>query len=184
MCDSMNDNPMSIRPVDDPKFREDWEAFIQEFSQESDRACALLGAAYLDELLTELLLSFLIDDKESMNLLGLEKPYAPIGTFSSKILTCFCLGMMDRIQFKDLTSIRRIRNKFAHSLHGLSFQESEIEKECNRLMVHRMTPFNLDARNKFVTTVMILSVDIDAQRRDFLPQRRTIPDYFGFLADQ
>lgn len=179
----MSDNSQPIRSPDDPKFREDWEAFVNEFAHESDRASALLGAAYLDEILGELIESFLVDDETTRSLLSSNRPYAPLGTFSSRILAAFCLGLIDRVQYKDLSSIRRIRNQFAHQLQGLSFQDESIEKECNKLVAYRMTSFNLDAEGRFLCTVLVLSVDIDAQRRNFLPQRRTIPDFYGFLEE-
>lgn len=49
--------------------REDWDGFLKEFQGESDRAAAIVGAAFLDEHLRFLLEEFLVDDPESRNLL-------------------------------------------------------------------------------------------------------------------
>ncbi len=48
------------------KLREDWEEFFAEFAGESDRAAAVLSAAYIDELLKNLITNFLVDDNKAV----------------------------------------------------------------------------------------------------------------------
>jgi len=163
-----------------PKLRDDWETFLDEFAHESDRASAVLGAAYLDELLEKLIASFLIDDKKAIDiLLSPSKPYAPLSSFSAKIIMAYCLGLIDKIQYDDLNITKRIRNLFAHGLHGLDFQDEKISSEIKKL-----AKIDKDARGEFVLTVAILSTDIEIQAREALEQKRSIPNHYGFIDAQ
>jgi len=164
--------------------KDEWEKFLGEIAYESDRACAILGAAYLDRLLGDLIANFLIDDQEAVSsLLNPERPYAPLSFFSARISASYCLGLIDKIQYHDLNVLRRIRNQFAHSLHGLSFQDSNIIHEVKKLKTHKMALIPKDIRVEYLLTVAILSTDINIQAKEILPNRRIIPNYYGFIDD-
>ena len=170
---------------DQHKLRDDWETFLHEFAHESDRASAVLGATYLDELLGKLIASFLIDDKKAIDaLLSPSQPYAPLSSFSAKIIMAYCLGLIDKIQYHDLNIIKRIRNLFAHGLQGLEFQDGQISKEINKLRIHRIAKIEKDVRGEFVLTVAILSTDIEIQSREAVAHQRSIPNYYGFIDEQ
>ena len=62
---------------------EDWRAFVREFEDESDRAAAVLGAAWLDVRLERLLGAFLVDDRNAVD--PLFEVQGPIGGFSARI---------------------------------------------------------------------------------------------------
>jgi mannitol operon repressor len=161
---------------------EDYNSFIEELSSETDRACAILGPAYLDARLGELIQAFLVDDPAPVqDLLSPDRPYAPLGSFAARVLAAYCLGLIDPIQHRDLQAIRRIRNLFAHGLQGMSFSDRPISARCDKLVTHRMTPFTFDAKGKFTATVMILATDIEMQAREALEARRTSPDYYSSL---
>jgi len=158
------------------------EAFINEFAHEGDRASAILGAAYLDALLEQLISSFLVDDQDAIGeLLGVGGSYAPLSTFSARITAAYCLGLIDSIQYRDLKTIKRIRNFFAHGLQGLSFQDERIVREFKKLKTHLMAHIPKDIRAKFFLTVMILSTDLQIQAREALKERRSRPSYYGFM---
>src|SRR6266545_1394404 len=98
--------------------------FLDEFRLESDRATAVLGAAYLDEEILQLLTQFLVDDEnEVRDLLDNERP---LGPFGARIRAAYCMGLIAKEEFQDLKLIEAIRNEFAHQLHGLSFDEASI----------------------------------------------------------
>jgi DNA-binding MltR family transcriptional regulator len=118
---------MPHKPI--PEF--DLNAFSGSFRAESDRACAVLGAALLDARLESLynrrLRSF---KKELLSNSG------PLGTFSARIRVANALAWIsDDVRF-DLDQIRSIRNEFAHNFdHELSFAEQSITDKCRTLCV-------------------------------------------------
>ena len=169
-----------ITQKEQPKLREDWNEFFTEFANESDRAAAVLSAAYIDELLKNLIANFLVDDEKVVEkLLDPKKsPHAPLGTFSARITAAFCLGLIDRVQYDDLNIIRQIRNLFAHSLHGVTFKSAEVVKEVKKLKAHRLARIVKDTRGEFILTVAILSTDIEIQAQEISSHQRSIPSYY------
>jgi DNA-binding MltR family transcriptional regulator len=119
-----------------------WEGFEEEFREEGDRAAVIIGAAFLDEYLRQLIASFLIDEENEVNeLLGSEKHLMrPLGSFSVRIRTAYCLGLISKHEYHDLKIIRDMRNKFAHKMHGLSLADQEIREKCSKLVYpHKLT---------------------------------------------
>lgn len=104
------------------------DAVLAEFRVASDRASAVEGGAFLDEILTELLRSFLVADKKND-----EKVFQGNGcfaTFSAKIDVCFRLGLVAREEQRLLHTVRDIRNRFAHQLGEMSFSRQDIRALC------------------------------------------------------
>lgn len=109
----------------------DLNAFSGPFRAESDRACAVLGAALLDARLESLYnrrLRCFTDELLSNN--------GPLGTFSARIRVARALAWIsDDVQY-DLNLIRTIRNEFAHNFdHALSFADQSIADKCRALRV-------------------------------------------------
>lgn len=137
------------------------EALISEMDGQSDRATAIVGAAWVEEELEAAIRSFLIDDKESAKrLLGKS---SPLSSFSAKIDLACLLGMCSRDIAKDLHTIREIRNEFAHNILAkdnakLSFNSGNIKDKCMslRCVAHEepTTP-----RVAFVRACAILNAD-------------------------
>ena len=98
----------------------DFDAFLVEFQSETDRAAAILAAAYVDDLLCKLLLASFVDNSETST--SLVKNEHPLGTFSSRISTSYAFGLITEDEHYDLDQLRVIRNRFAHKLIGLSFK--------------------------------------------------------------
>ena len=136
----------------------DWEGWLKEFQNESDRATAILGAAFLDAKLEDLIKEFLVDDKKAVNnLLGTERP---LGSFGSRNSVAYCLGLISKNQYEDINTIKKIRNKFAHNLHGLNFSRSDIRDICNNLITpkkHNYEPNNHTSRSHYIMAVMLIS---------------------------
>lgn len=107
-----------------PASDDDFNAFLSEFQQESDRAAAVLGAAYADDLLKTLLMRSFVNEGRTVR--ELMRPESAGGTFSSRISLAYAIGLISEDDAKDLHRLREIRNKFAHRLHGLSFEDQSI----------------------------------------------------------
>jgi DNA-binding MltR family transcriptional regulator len=107
----------------------DIEEFSSRFTNESDRACAVLGAAFLDSHLEDLFrrrLSTAADEVLSQR--------GPLGSFGARIDVASALSWIDDDTKCDLTMIRRIRNDFAHKFdHELSFADEAIASRCKQL---------------------------------------------------
>jgi len=161
---------------------DDWNGFYEELQSESPRAAVIVAAAFLDAQLRELLAAFCIEDsKEVSELLGGEdKPDRPLSTFSSRIRAAYCLGLISKKLKDDLNTIRKIRNKFAHQLHGYSFDEPKIVSWCNSLELANMITDAVSRMpaghgDKFVLGVVQLSSWLAMETLKVSQNRRTLP---------
>jgi DNA-binding MltR family transcriptional regulator len=118
----------------------DWKGFYEELQSESPRAAVIIASAFLDAQLRELIARSLVDDeKEVDELLGTEnKPDRPLSSFSARIRTAYCMGLIGESMRHDLNVIRKIRNKFAHKMHGYSFDAPEIVSWCKSIRFAKM----------------------------------------------
>lgn len=105
-----------------------------ELNRQSDRGAAIVAAAWLDDYLTIVLASCLINHPESWKrLLG---PGGSLDSFSAKIDLVTLLGVISPGIRSDFHAIREIRNEFAHhvahkhSHEELSFGSQHIKDKC------------------------------------------------------
>ena len=158
-----------------------WDIFFEEFQKETPRAAVIISGAFLDFLLRDLIGSFMVDDAKKVDeLLGTDDgSEAPLSSFSARIKTAYCLGLITKREFDDLNLIRRIRNKFAHRLHGYSFENREIIEWCNSLqtpiMFKEILPIgNKSYRDRYVFTVSMLVNQLGLRILSTQRERRTI----------
>ena len=98
---------------------------IKEIEKGSDRAAAIVAAAFVEDHLTTVLKSrFHCDEKMTPELFQGSGPLAP---FSTKIKLAFITGLLSARACKDLQTIRKIRNEFAHKLENLTFETQNIK---------------------------------------------------------
>jgi hypothetical protein len=103
----------------------------KSLDHESDRACALMVAAYLEDELQRLLKAYFVDDPKAVG--KLFDPMGPLGTFSATITMAYALGLIGPNVRHDLDLIRRIRNDFAHLSESLTFETPSIRDRCKDL---------------------------------------------------
>ncbi len=120
----------------------------EELSKESDRGCALVASAYLENELTELLSCFFVEldrkrEKAVWDFTG------PVGTFSSKIKLAFALGLISDELEKSLDNVRDIRNKFAHLQEPLTFDSDQIKSRVLNILPTSSIKES-DIRNNFI----------------------------------
>jgi DNA-binding MltR family transcriptional regulator len=102
----------------------DWRSFFERFRGESDRACAVLGRALMEDLLRRLLESRLLDGTDAQPLF---EGSGPLATFAARIRICRALGWLSEDDARDLHRVRDIGNDFAHHLdHTMSFEDQNI----------------------------------------------------------
>lgn len=97
-----------------------------EVNSVSDRSCAIVCAAFLDDFLGKLLMSFLTEESPTQDK-RLFDNNGPLSTFSSKIVLSYRLGLISKKEFDNLNLIRKVRNAFAHDVKINSFDNGEIK---------------------------------------------------------
>ncbi|MCY1271608.1 hypothetical protein D9M68_223100 [compost metagenome] len=149
--------------------------FRRLLTEESDRGCALVAAAYLDEEITRLLRCRMVDNKGNSD--ALLNQGRPIGTFSAKIRVAYAMGLIPEGVFRDISAIREIRNKFAH-LHGpLSFDDQSIGDQCRSLRTAIPSKKDSSPRARFihVVTTVFTAMSIESRKaRAQVPENETV----------
>lgn len=141
------------------------QEFLDIIQGESDLAIALIGASYLDHCLGATLRSQL---KPGAVTDGLLEPNGALGAFGARIDLCFALGSFSETTHRDLKTIAKIRNLFAHHHLTLTFADAGVQAECRRLKyieevaagIERPNPFRdalEDPRDRFILTLVLLS---------------------------
>jgi len=124
--------------VTDHLFDDAWKSMNKELSGESDRASAIVGCALLDERLADLLEEFLVQNTDGRaDLLNSEDVNAPLGSFGSRIVAAYAVGLIDKAERDALRKLKKVRNLFAHKL-GRSFADDDIAAHC--VAVHKLCP--------------------------------------------
>ncbi|MCO5073511.1 MAG: hypothetical protein M9944_20130 [Rhizobiaceae bacterium] len=145
---------------------EELELWKQELSSGTDRACALVAAAYLDHVLQTAIKSYFRADFEPNDANEVfSKPQAPLSSLSGKIDVAFALAHFGSKERGDLHAIRRIRNAFAHSPRPIEFTHDLIALECNKLSVEAgyASPNASSHREKFILRCLDLVLTIQTK---------------------
>jgi hypothetical protein len=95
---------------DTPLFKLAW--FQKEQANESDRGRVLVVTAFIEDLVSELLLSYLPDIPSTKELLIGHN--APVSNLSGKVALARSLGLLKAEEYEAIHTVRKIRNKFAH----------------------------------------------------------------------
>lgn len=103
-----------------------------EFTTETDRAAVIVAASMLDELLRTLLVAKFVPISSSSDEL-FDGANAPLGTFSARIEMAYRTGLISVKFARDLHLVRRIRNDFAHNIHGASFEDTRVKQRISEL---------------------------------------------------
>jgi len=157
-----------ILKTPDHLFDEAWKSMNDELAGESDRAAAIVGCALLDDRLSELLSEFLVQNQDGRSeLLNSEVPSAPMGSFGSRIVAAYAVGLIDQAERDALRKLKKVRNLFAHRL-GLNFADQAIAAHCESAHKRCPTKSSTDERRGprelFQHTVAFLAGKI-AERR-------------------
>lgn len=148
-------------------------------NETSDRAVAIVGAAYLDDRLAQTLRAFFINrDKPTRELLS---THGPLGAFGARIHIAFCLGLLDEDEYQDLGTIHKIRNAFAHQTGGLSFEEHSIAQRCDCLQLLKNSSsaqlyLSYSRRDRYITTVAAIIAALATIEFHATNERRVVPE--------
>lgn len=129
-----------------------------ELGRESDRGCALVAAAYLENEMTELLKRFFVT-QGSKATKALFDFNGPVGTFSSKIRLSLALGLIPEEIQSALDLIRNLRNDFAHLHEPLNFESPTIRQRIRRLLPSMETA-SQSTRQNFIAKIKSIAATI------------------------
>ena len=139
----------------------DLSEYFRLLRKETDRGCAMIVAAHLDDKLGELLKACLIQDKEyEEEIARFFKDPEPLGTFSARIKLAHYLNIISSQVRKDLDTVRKIRNDFAHKLDFENFNTQSIKGRRMNLQ-HDLLEDNKYPRERFINAANVLIVFID-----------------------
>ncbi len=109
-------------------------AIIQELETASDRVVGIIMAAVLEDVLGRALKSWMIEDEKIQG--EMFGSSGPLGTFSSKINLGLLLGMYSKMAWKELDTIRKIRNEFAHEIETSDFSTLRVRSLAQTLVLY------------------------------------------------
>ena len=102
--------------------------------RKNDRALALVLGSFVDSVLEANIKARLRDTEHSADLFG---ERGPLGSFYWKIQIARMLGLITKDEARELDLIRKVRNHFAHKLHGGTFSEAPVRQLCAEFAVFR-----------------------------------------------
>jgi hypothetical protein len=128
---------------------------MQELTEQSDRGAAIIAAALLEHHLAVAIEGrlVLLNSQLKDNLFGSR---GTLAGFQSKIDIGFALGLYTKDAHRELDTIRKIRNRFAHTPISLTFDDAILKKLALALMP-TFLPERKDPRDRFMITYLGLA---------------------------
>jgi len=160
---------------------EDWEGFYEEIQNESPRAAVIISAAFMEGWLRQLIANFMVDDSKAVDeLLGAEDNVdRPLSSFSSRIRAAYCLGLISRDEYDDLHMVKKLRNRFAHGMHGLSVDDNAIVSWCNELKIpKKIFAGKVHHWDTFLIAVSMLTSQLAIRAKGIGEKRLTVAQGF------
>lgn len=160
------------------------EVFVREFEKETDRACVILSAAMLEQALEANIKARLVATGSPEDNL-FDVAYAPISTFSAKIDLAYRLGLISTKFCRDLHTIRKIRNDFAHNITGCTFGNASVHSRvvelCRSSMLVEKDPetrkrFQRGSRGDFQMIVSWMLWHLWSQTKRLSPIEESTPE--------
>nr|WP_249811392.1 MltR family transcriptional regulator [Bradyrhizobium sp. 197] len=128
-------------------------------------------AAFAEECLGQLLLTYLIGGKHAEDLV--EGFNAPLGTLSARIKGAYAVGLLSDQQFEDLERIRKIRNEFAHNWAGCTFGSPKVASLIGQLNPSRIdSNGNSKPRDILYSTATCILVELECLRGQLTKRSR------------
>lgn len=120
-------------------------------TEETDRGCVLMAAAYLDSELKKLIRAKLVkNEATTKEIFGHN---GALGSFSSRIDFAYLLGLISYATRLNLNLLRKIRNEFAHTASPINFKTPGISSRCNELSGFGLSNVT-DPRSRFLRCMM------------------------------
>ena len=144
--------------------------FLDDINRESERGAVLISVSYLERQLKEIVSAFLCEGDASARLL--DGFNAPLGTFAARAAAAAALGLISGREYRELETIRKIRNQFAHD-HRTSFSDRGIADRCRNLAFSAKDYGDVvvDSRGQFTTATLALILNL-TNRSHYVSRKR------------
>ena len=145
---------------------------IREVEGGSPRAVAVVAGAFVEEHLTKLIRWRLIKERIKSDVDLQEqmfRPGGPLGDFGNKISLAYLMGFISKDAWKELDTIRLIRNSFAHKVEINRWNIQRISALCDNLVMWerikiKLRRSDLNSRKlKNLTLIMGETIEEDEQ---------------------
>jgi hypothetical protein len=148
--------------------------FGPQFRDTTDRHAVIVAASWFESLLAHIIRDFMAIDEMGDRLL--EGGYSPLGTFSARTDLCYAFGLISEIEFKALTSLRKIRNIFAHDLENRALEEQSLSDKTRNIAQLLTIDMNGDsnARSLFNSSIRVLFNKL-VNKKDFVRRCARMP---------
>jgi DNA-binding MltR family transcriptional regulator len=117
--------PWIIRDDDEDK------SFTKMMGNPSNRAAALIAASFVDSALEQKLADLFWDDAEIRDQILWAD--GPLGSFAARMKACYLMRLYGKTAYRELNTIRRVRNEFAHRTGYVDFTTPAIRDLCRNL---------------------------------------------------
>lgn len=107
-------------------------AGVNRLHAQASAAVGIVGAAVVDEQIRRALLTKMRSLNSEMKKRLFDDPNGSLSSFSAKIDMAYALQIISKAQYDDLTTVRKIRNEFAHSGAIMTFDSPEIREYFKR----------------------------------------------------
>ena len=133
---------------------------------ESDRGAAIMMAAFVELGLKDAIRSRIADPGDTIAHQWFDGDTAPFGSFAAKIQLGRALGIYGPVMHGQLTTIKNVRNQFAHCAVPVDFSHPAIVEETKGLRPDPLPQLD-PIRTRFVSTCLALAhmLGEDATRR-------------------
>ncbi len=153
--------------------------FNSALSDHDERGLALALAAFAEDTLGRLLLTYLINCKQSKDLV--EGFNAPLGTLAARMKAAFAIGLLTKEQYEDLEVARKIRNLFAHDWEGVSLDQPSIKAMIGQLHGYNFdqTSMTTEPRKRLQHSISNVLTELRIQIAQHRKHKRQAP-FVGF----
>lgn len=150
--------------------------FLFELNKESNRGSVLIAASSFDEWLSESIQAHLLDDKVAKGLLN--GVTAPLSSFAARTGLAYALGLIMEHEYKELNTLRSIRNAFGHSWNVVNFDTPKIQNQIEHLPWLGSDNASNTLKTKFMFFASILLADL-MHRKQLVERDKVHPKVWG-----
>jgi hypothetical protein len=143
-----------------------------ENEKQTDRAVAIIGAAYVDLVLRDAITAKMLPDVDLLT--ELFENRGPLQDFGARIQVALAFGVCGPAAHHDLRTIKDIRNAFAHSAEAMDFHHEDVARLCATLWYPKKIEFSNrpnpgTPRQQYTRAIALLT---DLFLRDLMLQQR------------
>lgn len=153
-----------------------------EDEKQTDRAVAIVGAAFVDLVLRDVISAKLLPDDKIMT--ELFENRGALQDFGSRVTLAYALRLCGSAAYHDLRSIKDIRNAFAHSAEAMDFRHQDVARLCGELWYPKTIsiskrPAPDTSRKLYITAIELLT---DLFLDNSVRQQSGMPPDFSLMA--